>query len=756
MILEKQKEAIILETGGSKESIGMSLDLDSAQILMQMLSKNLYSDSIGSTIRECASNALDSHRRAGMNKPIVVCLQPTDARGYEFSVEDFGIGLDADDVQNIISKYGKSTKRNSSTELGMMGLGFKAPLAYTSSFYFIARKDGIERKYMMYEGEEVNTIDLLYQRETEESNGVKVIIPISHHDKYDFVKKIKEQLAYFENVYFNVIDTDIKNDFIIFKGEDFQFSEIATDSKLHICLDNVYYPLDFSKIGTDVIDFPIALRFGLNDGIFPTPNRESIRYTPEAKKTILKKIESVSNYFVNKYNENVNEVDDIETIMNYYYHNNKTVSSFGKKYNINNIVTFATVKSKYPTLNGVTKLNFKEFYLSKDYWFSKYSCKIHFERGKLQNVKTSYSYFFTPNRILDCIVYLSNGRVSGLQKDYLKFLSKSNSGKTTIVVSPNKDLSLGTLLDEKHGHYNCYRNILNLKDHPKSEWRARIRDFKYIVSLFSEKWINLDELQIPQQFIDSRKKPKSNVNNGPGKRRKITGEVVGKKAEQLLRFVEGSNCKWVSSNFNLENLTKSKEFTVYSSHSDAKELDKLYSLFPTQYVNFVTFSDKELKIMKEVSAHNWMSYEEFMKGKHIMFRRVVTANLIKTLKTNYRSIFDRNHNFIQELSTKLYNSIDEVDEYQCKWYVSGGDSTILKLLEISKNNNWYDGNIYETFVQLESMFKKYTFISTITRLLTSYSYNATLDPMSDLFKYHKLRLNLNRYKSNVIEEVIEE
>jgi HSP90 family molecular chaperone len=36
-------------------------------------------------------------------------------------VEDFGIGLDADDVRNIISKYGKSTKRNSNTELGMMG-----------------------------------------------------------------------------------------------------------------------------------------------------------------------------------------------------------------------------------------------------------------------------------------------------------------------------------------------------------------------------------------------------------------------------------------------------------------------------------------------------------------------------------------------------------------------------------------------------------------------------------------------------------
>lgn len=122
MILEKQKESMVVTDGDEvNESIGMSLDLDSAQILMQMLSKNLYSDAIGSTIRECASNALDSHRRAGIDDPIIVSFKMNDNGDYEFSVEDFGIGLDDDDVKNIISKYGKSTKRNSNIELGMMG-----------------------------------------------------------------------------------------------------------------------------------------------------------------------------------------------------------------------------------------------------------------------------------------------------------------------------------------------------------------------------------------------------------------------------------------------------------------------------------------------------------------------------------------------------------------------------------------------------------------------------------------------------------
>ena len=273
MILQKQKEANVLFEGETQQSIGMTLDLDSAQILMQMLSKNLYSDSIGSTIRETASNALDSHRRAGVDKPIIVSLEEVNGN-YEFSVEDVGLGLDADDVENIISKYGKSTKREEANSLGMWGLGFKSPLAYSSTFYFVARKNGIERKYMMYEGEDVNTIDLLYESETTEENGVKVIVPVKYSDYYSFKIKTKEQLAYFQNVYFNIPDID--NSFKILRAEHYQLSNISTDSYLHICLDDVYYPIDFAKLGISSISFPVGLRFGLSDGIFPTPDRKSV------------------------------------------------------------------------------------------------------------------------------------------------------------------------------------------------------------------------------------------------------------------------------------------------------------------------------------------------------------------------------------------------------------------------------------------------------------------------------------------------
>ena len=122
MILEKQKENLELTDGEIHESFATVIDFDSADFLKQMLSK-FYSDGIGSLIRETASNALDSHRSVGTKDPIIVSLAQGKDGNYEFSVEDFGLGIGADTVENVIKKYGKSTKRKESNQLGAFGLG---------------------------------------------------------------------------------------------------------------------------------------------------------------------------------------------------------------------------------------------------------------------------------------------------------------------------------------------------------------------------------------------------------------------------------------------------------------------------------------------------------------------------------------------------------------------------------------------------------------------------------------------------------
>ncbi len=121
MILEKQSENEILTEGEVQTSTSMQIDDDSKIFLMRMLSK-FYSDGIGSLIRETVSNALDSHRACGSMEPIIVSFKPGKDGNFEFSVQDFGCGLDDSDITNIISKYGKSTKRGSNNQLGAFGL----------------------------------------------------------------------------------------------------------------------------------------------------------------------------------------------------------------------------------------------------------------------------------------------------------------------------------------------------------------------------------------------------------------------------------------------------------------------------------------------------------------------------------------------------------------------------------------------------------------------------------------------------------
>lgn len=769
MILEKQKEANVLIDGQSQESIGMSLDLDSAQILMQMLSKNLYSDDIGSAIRECASNALDSHRRAGVDEPIVVSFKESAANNYEFCVEDFGIGLDADDVKNIISKYGKSTKRDSATELGMMGLGFKAPLAYSSSFYFVCRKNGMERKYMMYEGEDTNTIDLLHETPTTERNGVKIIIPVKYSDRWQFHNKIKEQLCYFESVYFDVPgDPSINNDFTIIRHEHFQFSEMSTDNNLHICLDNVYYPLDFEKLGMSRIQFPIALRFSLSDGIYPTPNRESLRYTQEAKQIIMKKFTDVADYFVTKYNENIEEGNDIKSVINHLEKNGHYLEmANGQKHKIDAFLEFSTIQPAVPQLEGITLLDFPTVYKrTKQYLLTDFfKCKYSLRYKRMHDMEKHYVYGFNIDNICNgqANVYVYEDRIPGIKKDYLRATCKESD--YNFFVKPAKPMRLGHI--SKYDA-NTYYHMLDLKNYPKDQWRDVIKELQYVMSLISANFIDLDAFEVPQYFIDSRKKIKPTAvgtgGTGGARRVKLKGEIVGKRAEDLMKWNDGRNCKFVPITYKLEELDRAKHLKVYAHHDDYLKLDALYGVIGKQKIELVTFSQREINIIKDLEIHNLISLEKFMEGETAPFKRLVTAHYISKLMDEYKYVFER-HLQVGFTSTTLMNKLCTLMKYKHdNWaqigYSGGGSQAkeyINSMLQIATENNLFDENIYPEALEMRELLTKLDFLNPLCKEVGYYNVdNPIVNVMTNLFKYYKHKVDLKHYNIKIDEEVLTE
>lgn len=758
MILEKQTEAVVHQDGETQESIGMSLDLDSAQILMQMLSKNLYSDDVGSTVRECASNALDSHRRAGVDKPIVVALKPSDSNSWEFSVEDFGIGLDADDVKNIISKYGKSTKRNSANELGMMGLGFKAPLAYCSSFYFVCRKNGVERKYMMYEGEDVNTIDLLYETPTDKPNGVKVIVPVNRYDRSNFINKIREQLAYFENVYFDVEGID--NNFTIHRGEHFQWSPLSGDHKLHICLDNVYYPIDFGKLDISTIGFPVGLRFSLTDGIFPTPNRESIRYTKEAKEIILDKIKHVADWFVSKYNDTIQDTDNIISIMNHYSDENRYIDMFSHKYDVNCLLQYATIPFKSPKLKGVNILDLKALHRNKDYILNEYVVKFKIDRSKWRECKR---YWDMDVRIKDMTTdrhFLFEEKISGKKKEYLKEIYGGDTGwqKNKLFLKKTKSFKLGKLTGAPD--YDTYMDILGLRKIQRHLWRAAIKEFQYIVGLYINPLKKVEDIDIPQNWIDSKKKLKISISgvSGPKVRRvKLQGEIIGKQLSDLERSVDGKNSKLVSTTYRLENMHKMPSLYVYGSQENAEKMDKLYSIFKKQRVYFVVFSERELKNMAKLDFHNWITFDKFMKGDNKPFRRMMTAYLIDKLSDDYSAVFNRVEK-MKDISEALHAKLEVLESYIAKHHTSSRDKLYEAVLPIAQENNLFDMEIYPIYLEIKALLDKLPFINSLFYHMSRWNGSSEIDAKLidvciDMFKYHRTKVDWKHYKIKLAGDV---
>jgi len=766
MILEKQKEAMIFADGEINESIGMSLDLDSAQILMQMLSKNLYSDSIGSTIRECASNALDSHRRAGVEDPIVVSFKLDDNNNYVFSVEDFGIGLDADDVKNIISKYGKSTKRNSDTELGMMGLGFKAPLAYTSSFYFICRKDGMERKYMMYEGEDTNTIDLLYERPTEERNGVKVIVPVKWSDRSSFYIKIQEQLAYFDSVYFDVTanGNSVNNKFTIYRGEHFQYSEMSKDDYLHICLDNVYYPLDFGKLGISHLEFPVALRFSLTDGIFPTPNREAIRYTQEAKDIILKRLGQMSDFFIEKYNREMQNCTTFDQVIEYYTSKKRSVEIVpGKSLNVGYLSIFSDIVMNEPKMEGVKHLDLRKLVDKSEYILNEYAVTYTLNRGKFKEVKSgSWESNVSRNNVMGNNTYMYSSRISELKKAYLRTHLQNGTFNNYYFVKKIATFSLFNRTAAsnymKSLKRDNYYQLLELSKIKKEHWREAIIEFQGIVNSMISGFKNLDDVVVPDSFIQSRKQISGRT--GVNRREKLAGDIIVKEARQLERFVDGKNCKFVPDTWSLKDMPKKKTLIVYGHHDDSLDLDKLYSIICGKMnITIISLSTKEIKVLEKLELNNVMSYSKFMEGKSKPFKKLVTAYLINKLILNQSYVF-RKSDYLKSISTELSDKMDLLERYRNTNYRDGSSEIYNAMLELANEKNLFDYSIYHEYIRMKATLEKLYFLNALLGSLNLYSYNSSLPlgverAIVDLMKYHKFRVDLKHY-TRLEEDKLEE
>ena len=647
----------------------------------------------------------------------------------------------------------------------MMGLGFKSPLAYSSSFYFVCRKDGMERKYMMYEGEDTNSIDLLYETPTTECNGVKVIVPVPYHDRFNFVHKTKEQLAYFESVYFDVDSSvgGMSNDFTIYRAEHFQFSGLSTDGYMHLCLDNVSYPIDWGKLGINRINIPIALRFSLNDGLFPTPNREALRYTKEAKETIINKLKEVANVYMDKFNETIEDSDDVNAVLDFYSERNRSINDFvagkGKIY-IDELLKHATTPMAQPKITGVEKLDLERVAEKlKGYILGEYHLKYRYSNGRFTDAKNYYTSVIHINDLNkdhynSGDVYVFTETLTIQKKNYLRSLL-GDGHKSHKFVKPIAKFKLGTAQTD----YSTYRSMLGLDAYPVKEWRQLIKEYQHVVKLFTNTFIDVDAIEIPETWVAEQKAKRVKVAQvaiaAGTKRVRLAGDISLKIATELQLHVSGQTCKFVPNTFKMDKLYQSKRLNVYGIEEDRQKLDSMYSVFK-KHVSFSIVSKASYENLEKANLHNWINLNKFMEGKNKPFARMATTIIVNRLINDYSQVFGKSER-VKLVSTELGEKLEKLTRFVTINISRASKDVEDTIVEFAIANNIYDMEIYSLYLEIKTLLEKLPFIKPLFQTIPGYISESNNDItliIADLFKYYKQKVNLEHYKFPKMNEDI--
>lgn len=178
------QERVRVEGNIAGRSQDFRLDPNGTEHLISVLIRQ-YSDREMATLREISTNARDANIDAGRaHLPIEVTL-PSDLSQH-LRIRDRGTGLSEDDLFNIFSVVGSSTKRESNEQNGCLGIGSKAPLCYADQFSLTTVKDGVKIVATIAKdqrGVPVLTAPLV--TETDEEPGTEVVIPTRTGNEFE-------------------------------------------------------------------------------------------------------------------------------------------------------------------------------------------------------------------------------------------------------------------------------------------------------------------------------------------------------------------------------------------------------------------------------------------------------------------------------------------------------------------------------------------------------------------------------------------
>ncbi len=555
----------------SAGSTNMRLSENAASMVFQMFTKNIYSNPIGTVVREITSNCFDSHVEAGIKAPVVIKKTlDNQTNTHYISFIDYGVGMSPDRVENIYGVYFESTKRADNTQIGGFGIGGKTPLAYKratghgqgeydNSFYVITVFDKVKYYYSIYEGQESPVISLLHSEPTTEHNGTEVRIPVLEKDLSTFSKEMVRQLYYFENVIFEGFDDSynadtLTNEYQILRGKSFLFRGKDYSNNIHVCLGRVAYPIDYNVLGLNSSDYylPIALKLEVGD-INVVASREQLDYNEQTIKVLKKKLEEAKAEIISML---VKQYDNIVSLKDFFnFQNEFGTLTFPNGVSLN---VGSLVKKK-----DVDLTNFKYNFLAMPN--DKQLFNFFFEIKKLgKKGKSRYSYRndfnggYSEIKSTEGVYYVENEFVRKVAKaSYLKdqhstyyIVSRRNLAHNAMrfEIAELFNVHLDKLVEDNGKVIDYVQNLIEMQ----AEYFDIVREFAS----------DYDSIEVPAEYLVRKKRnvlsPELRNTTIPAK---LFGGYYGK------------------TRIKLDSLFKFKEPIFYGTQDDETELLKAHRMF---------------------------------------------------------------------------------------------------------------------------------------------------------------------------------
>ncbi|TQV62844.1 MAG: hypothetical protein FNT15_05555 [Sulfurovum sp.] len=184
MIINEQQPALNntqFETG--------TFSVEESPLLFWVMSNALYQFKERAVLRELTANGWDAHVSAGCtNTPIRIKL-PTNLEP-ELIIQDSGIGMSRDDLENYYFAYLKSTKRDTNDQIGGFGIGCKTPFILSDTYTVTTVKDGIKNIAIALLDGGIPKPIYVSQEVVDEPNGTTITIPVS---KEESMNRLREE-----------------------------------------------------------------------------------------------------------------------------------------------------------------------------------------------------------------------------------------------------------------------------------------------------------------------------------------------------------------------------------------------------------------------------------------------------------------------------------------------------------------------------------------------------------------------------------